>query len=133
MLPEVLAVAALAVGLLTMTVGLYGVLTHADVYGQLHAAGMVSGLGVTAILLASIATRDAATITHAALIVAFLLLTAPISSHAIAWAAYRRRADDAARAAAGEAPRPAATAFGSPPGSAPGRGAGRARSARRSE
>lgn len=44
-----------------------------------------------AILLASIATRDAATITDAALIIAFLLLTAPISSHAIAWAAYRRR------------------------------------------
>jgi monovalent cation/proton antiporter MnhG/PhaG subunit len=48
-------------------------------------------VGVTAIVLASVATRDAATITSAALIIAFQLLTAPISSHAIAWAAYRRR------------------------------------------
>ena len=52
---------------------------------------MFPGLGAITILLASIATRNAATITDAVLVIAFLLLTAPISSHAIAWAAYRRR------------------------------------------
>lgn len=51
---------------------------------------MASGLGVIAILIASIATRDAVLITRAALVAAFLLITAPVSSHAIAWAAYRR-------------------------------------------
>jgi multicomponent Na+:H+ antiporter subunit G len=67
-----------------------------DTFSQLHAAGMASGLGVIAILMASVATRDAAVITHAVLVTAFLLLTAPISSHAIAWAAHRRRAARAA-------------------------------------
>ncbi|HME96125.1 MAG TPA: monovalent cation/H(+) antiporter subunit G [Methylomirabilota bacterium] len=87
---DVLAVVLLALGSITMTISVYGVLRMPDVYTQLHAAGMASGLGAIAILLASIATRDAATITDAALVIAFLLLTAPISGHAIAWAAYRR-------------------------------------------
>jgi multisubunit Na+/H+ antiporter MnhG subunit len=39
-----------------------------DVYSQLHAAGMASGLGAITILLASIATRDAATIADAVLV-----------------------------------------------------------------
>ena len=83
-------------GLAVMTLGVFGVFRMPDVYGQLHAAGMASGLGAITILLASVATRDAATITDAVLVIAFLLLTAPISSHAIAWAAYRRRAAHAA-------------------------------------
>jgi monovalent cation/proton antiporter MnhG/PhaG subunit len=84
------AVALLALGLLVTTIGLYGVLRMPDVYAQLHAAGMVSGVGVIAVLLASVATRNAAVISHAALVIAFLLLTGPVSSHAIAWAAHRR-------------------------------------------
>jgi monovalent cation/proton antiporter MnhG/PhaG subunit len=89
-LVDVVAVALLALGLGVSTIGLYGVLRMPDVYGRLHASGMASGLGVIAILLASIATRDAALITRAAIVAAFLLLTAPIASHAIAWAAHRR-------------------------------------------
>ena len=89
---EVLALVLLALGSIIMTISLYGVFRMPDVYGQLHAAGMASGLGAITILLASIATRDAATISNAVLVIAFLMLTAPISSHAIAWAAYRRRA-----------------------------------------
>jgi monovalent cation/proton antiporter MnhG/PhaG subunit len=88
---DLVATGLLALGLIVTTVGVYGVLRMPDVYSQLHAAGMASGVGVIAIVLASVATRDAATITSAALVIAFLLLTAPISSHAIAWAAYRRR------------------------------------------
>jgi monovalent cation/proton antiporter MnhG/PhaG subunit len=104
LLLDVVAVGLLALGLVVTTIGMYGVLRMPDVYSQLHAAGMATGVGVVAILLASVATWDAATITSAALVIAFVLLTAPISSHAIAWAAYHRRAartahpDDAARA-----------------------------------
>ena len=94
---DIVAVGLLALGSIVMTISVYGVLRMPDVYSQLHAAGMASGVGAMAILLASIATRDAATITDAALIIAFLLLTAPISSHAIAWAAYRRRASQGTR------------------------------------
>jgi len=89
---DVLAVVLLALGSIIMTISVYGVARMPDVYSQLHAAGMASGLGAITILLASIATRDAGTITDAVLVIAFLLLTAPISSHAIAWAAYRRQA-----------------------------------------
>jgi monovalent cation/proton antiporter MnhG/PhaG subunit len=91
-LVDVVAVALLALGLIVTTISLYGVLRMPDVYSQLHASGMASGLGVIAILIASIATRDAALITRAALVATFLLLTAPVASHAIAWAAYRRAA-----------------------------------------
>ena len=89
---DVLAVVSLVLGSIIMTISVYGVFRMPDVYSQLHAAGMASGLGAITILLASIATRDAATITDAFLVIVFLLLTAPISSHAIAWAAYRRQA-----------------------------------------
>ena len=88
---DVLAVILLALGSIIMTISVYGVLRMPDVYSQLHAAGMASGLGAITILLAAIATRDAGTMTDAILVITFLLLTAPISSHAIAWAAYRRR------------------------------------------
>lgn len=87
---DVLAGVLLALGSIVMTISVYGVFRMPDVYSQLHAAGMASGLGAILILLASIATRDAATISDALLVILFLFLTAPISSHAIAWAAHRR-------------------------------------------
>jgi monovalent cation/proton antiporter MnhG/PhaG subunit len=90
---DVVAVVLLTLGSIIMAVSVYGVFRMPDVYSQVHAAGMASGLGAITILLASVATRDAATISDAVLVIAFLLLTAPISSHAIAWAAYRRRAE----------------------------------------
>lgn len=93
---DVLAIALLTLGSIIMTISVYGVFRMPDVYSQLHAAGMASGLGAITILLAAMATRDAATITDALLVIVFLLLTAPISSHAIAWAAYRRHATDTA-------------------------------------
>jgi multicomponent Na+:H+ antiporter subunit G len=99
---DVLASGLLALGLTVTTISLYGVLRMPDVYSQLHAAGMASGLGVIVILIASIATRSPAVITHAALVAAFLLLTAPVSSHAIARAAYRRRAAQTAEDETGD-------------------------------
>jgi monovalent cation/proton antiporter MnhG/PhaG subunit len=90
LLLDVLTIVLLALGSIVMTISVYGVFRMPDVYGQVHAAGMASGLGAVTILLASVATRDAATVSNAVLVIAFLLLTAPISSHAIAWAAYRR-------------------------------------------
>jgi monovalent cation/proton antiporter MnhG/PhaG subunit len=87
----------LALGSIVTTISVYGVLRMLDVYSQLHFAGMASGVGAIAILLASIATSDVGTITDAVLVIAFLLLTAPISSHAIAWATYRRRGSQTTR------------------------------------
>ncbi|MGH8929360.1 MAG: monovalent cation/H(+) antiporter subunit G [Egibacteraceae bacterium] len=94
---DAIAVALVMVGLAVTTISLYGVLRLPDLYGQLHAAGMATGFGVITILVASIATRNAAVITHAGLVVIFLLLTTPVASHAIARAVYREEASEAAR------------------------------------
>jgi multicomponent Na+:H+ antiporter subunit G len=99
LLLDIVAIGAMAVGVIATTIALYGVLRMPDAYSQLHAAGMASTVGVVAILVASVATGDAATITSALLVVAFLVLTAPVSSHAIAWAAYRRHTDGPPRSA----------------------------------
>jgi monovalent cation/proton antiporter MnhG/PhaG subunit len=89
---DTMAVILLALGLIVTTIGLYGVHRMRGTYNKLHAAGMVSGPGVILVLIASIGTRDPGVIAHAALAVAFVLVSAPISSHAIACAAHRRRA-----------------------------------------
>jgi hypothetical protein len=50
-----------------MTIGLYGVLRQRETYGQLHAQGLATGLGVISVLASSIATENAAIITFAVL------------------------------------------------------------------
>ena len=77
-------------GLLLATVGLYGLLRMPSVFAQLHAAGLVTGPAVVLVLLASFATGSAEIITSAALVLLFVLVTSPLSSHAIAQAALRR-------------------------------------------
>ena len=65
LLLDVLTVVLLALGSVVMTISVYGLFRMPDVYSQVHAAGMASGLGAVTILLASIATRDAATVSNA--------------------------------------------------------------------
>ncbi len=82
--------ALVVLGVAVMTIGVYGVFRMPDIYTQLHAASKAVFLGVMSLLLASIATRDAAIVARATLIAAFLVLTTPVAAHAIARAAYRR-------------------------------------------
>ena len=84
----VLADALVVLGVVVMTVGVYGVFRMPDTYTQLHAASKAVFLGVIALLVASAATGEAAVIARAALVAVFLLLTTPISAHVIARAAY---------------------------------------------
>ena len=93
-LVDVLAVGLLGLGLLLATIGLYGLLRMPEVFSQLHAAGLVTGPAVILVLLASVATGSAEIITSATLVVLFVFVTSPLSSHAIAQAA-RRRGHDA--------------------------------------
>ena len=81
----------LVLGLLLSTIGLYGLLRRPDIFHQLHAAGLVTGPATILVLLAAVGTRSAGIITSAALVVLFVLITSPLSGHAIAQAAYRRR------------------------------------------
>ncbi len=98
----VLGTALLAVGLVLATVGLYGLLRMPDIFAQLHAAGLVTGPALLLILLAAIASGSAEIVTSAALVLVFVLVTSPLSGHAIAQAARRRVTPD--RAGRGSAP-----------------------------
>jgi len=90
MVLDVVGGVLLGVGLLLATIGLYGLLRMPDIFHQLHPAGLVTGPAVILVLLASAATGSAEIITSAALVILFLLVTSPLSTHAIAQAARRR-------------------------------------------
>ena len=87
---DVVGAVLLLLGLTLLTVSLYGVLRLPDTYSQLHAQGLATGPGVISILASSVATENAAIITFAALGIAFVALTSPVSSHAITRVAHRR-------------------------------------------
>ncbi len=80
----------LGLGLLLATIGLYGMLRRPRILEQLHAAGLVTGPAVILVLLAAVATENIEIATSALLVIAFVLVTSSLSSHAIAEAAYRR-------------------------------------------
>ena len=80
----------LGLGLALATIGIYGLLRKDDIFHQLHAAGLVTGPSVLLILLASVASGSAEIVTSAVLVILFVLVTAPLSGHAIAQAARRR-------------------------------------------
>jgi multicomponent Na+:H+ antiporter subunit G len=92
MVLEVAGVALLALGLTLATIGLYGLLRRPAIFDQLHAAGLVTGPAILLVLLAAVATASTEIITSAALVFLFVLITAPLSGHAIAQAAYQARA-----------------------------------------
>jgi len=87
---DVAGIVLLALGLLLTTIGLYGMLRMDQILHQLHAAGLITGPAVILILLASIATGSDEVITSAVLVIVFVLVTSPLSAHAIAQAARRR-------------------------------------------
>lgn len=89
---DVLGAVLLALGLTLATVGLYGLIRMRQLEHQLHAAALISGPAAVAILLAAVASRSVAVLTTAVLVILFLSLTTPLSSHAIARAAERLRA-----------------------------------------
>jgi multicomponent Na+:H+ antiporter subunit G len=78
-------------GLFIMTFVVIGLFRMPDLYTQLHAASKAVVLGMIPMLL-SIALLGDGTITGRALLIGFfILLTGPVSAHAIGRAAFRRR------------------------------------------
>ena len=90
MILNIVGAVLLGLGLLLATIGLYGMLRIPDIFHQLHPAGLITGPAVILVLLAAVATGSAEIITSAALVILFLLITSPVSTHAIAQAARRR-------------------------------------------
>ena len=86
-----IAEAFVVLGVVVVSIGVYGIVWLPDVYNKLHAASKVVVLGLVSFLAAAcFATGDPQVIMRAALIGAFLLLTTPVSAHAIGRAAYLR-------------------------------------------
>ena len=82
--------ALVLLGLCALTVGVYGVIRMPGTFLKLHASSKAVFLGVIPLLVAAAATGDPATIYRAVLIATLLVLTTPISAHAITKAAYQR-------------------------------------------
>lgn len=85
-----IGIGLLLLGLTLATIGLYGMLRRPQIFHQLHAGGLVTGPGLILILLASLGTGRAEIATSGILVVLFVLVTSPLSFHAIAQAALRR-------------------------------------------
>ncbi len=87
---DIISIGALGLGLTLATIGLYGLLRMPNIFHQLHPNGLITGPGTILVLLAAIGTGRAEIITSAAVVILFVLITAPLSSHAIAQAAHDR-------------------------------------------
>jgi multicomponent Na+:H+ antiporter subunit G len=83
--------ALVILGLVIMTIGVYGVIRFPDIYTRIHAASKAVFLGVISILIATMLTGDSTMILRSILIGIFLLLTTPVAAHTIGQAAYQRR------------------------------------------
>ncbi len=86
-----LADALAVLGLVVLSVSVYGLVRMPDVYTRLHAAGKAGLMGVLPILVAATLGGEPAAIGKAILIGAFLSLTTPIVAHEVGRAAYLER------------------------------------------
>ena len=82
--------ALVLLGLCALTVGVYGVIRMPSTFLKVHASSKAVFLGLIPMLAAAAVTGDLAMIYRAVLIATLLLLTTPISAHAITKAAYQR-------------------------------------------
>ena len=85
-----IADAFVLLGLVVVTVGVYGVVRLPDVFTQLHAASKAAFLGVLSLLAAAAVAGDGDTVARAVLVAVVLVLTTPVGAHVIAQAALRR-------------------------------------------
>ena len=91
---DLLALAAdflIVLGLTVMTLGVVGIFRMPDVYTRLHGASKSVFLGVISLGTATFVTRDSDIISRVILIAILLIITTPVSAHAIARATYRLR------------------------------------------
>lgn len=95
-------------GLGILTLALLGVWRFPDLFARIHATAKVGSLGLSALLLGSVAVGEGPLVARALLIAVFLVFTAPVASYVVARSAYRRGpgADDAPEDERGELTRP---------------------------
>ena len=80
----------LAAGAAFSLLAAVGIVRMPDVYMRMQASSKAGTLGCTLILAAvALASGDVAVAARAALVIAFVLLTAPVAAHVVSRAAYR--------------------------------------------
>jgi len=85
---DILSWASILAGLFFILVGTLGVLRMPDVFTRLHAAGMTDTMGAGFLILAMCLQAGFSLIAvRFALVYAFIMITSPISTHALARAA----------------------------------------------
>ena len=89
MIHEIAVSVFIVLGCVAVLLSAVGAVRMPDVYTQVHASSKAVFLGVIALLAASVATRDGATVARAVLTAVFLTLTTPVAGHIVARAAYR--------------------------------------------
>jgi multicomponent Na+:H+ antiporter subunit G len=80
----------IVLGILVMTIGVYGVVRMPDTYTRLHVASKMVFLGAMPLLLASALVGGQDVALRVILIAFFILLTTPVSAHMVGRAAYLR-------------------------------------------
>jgi len=90
MIGEFIGIAALVFGLFFCIVGVVGVIRMPDIYTRLHASGKVAVLGIYGLLIGAAIIMPDITLKALALGL-FILITSPVTSHAIGAAEYRRQ------------------------------------------
>lgn len=85
---EIIGVVLLWIGVVFNAIGILGLVRLPDIYARLHASGKVSTVGLTSLLLGAAFLMPSAALKLVALTL-FAVLTLPVSTHAIAAAAYR--------------------------------------------
>jgi multicomponent Na+:H+ antiporter subunit G len=85
---EILSNALIILGLLVMTLGVYGMIRMPDIYTRLHAASKSAFLGVISLAVGAMLVGDQASVMRLALVSLFLLITTPVASHVIGRGAY---------------------------------------------
>jgi monovalent cation/proton antiporter MnhG/PhaG subunit len=85
---QVLVIAVVLVGTFFSVVGVLGYYRLPDVYTKLHASGKVGVFGVVLLLIAAIIWTPLS-FGRGLVLILLLLITGPVTSHAVSSAAYR--------------------------------------------
>lgn len=85
---DLISDAMIILGLLVMTLGVYGMIRMPDIYTRLHAASKSAFLGVISLAIAAMLVGDQAAVMRLVLLCILLTITTPVASHVIGRGAY---------------------------------------------